>query len=59
MTKILTITGACHNDDFFYWGALKKEVSAEDRKIVDMLVKLWSNFAKYGYVFFRQIFKVI
>ena len=29
----------------------KFKMSADDERMIEMMTKLWSNFAKYGYVF--------
>lgn len=43
--------GACHGDDLFYLFQARYwpfRVWGEDRRIVDWMTKMWTNFAKYG-----------
>lgn len=46
-------TGACHGDDLLYlfkaiiWPF---RISKEDRQMIEWMTKMWTDFAKYGYV---------
>uniref|UniRef100_A0A0K8TUN6 Carboxylesterase n=1 Tax=Epiphyas postvittana TaxID=65032 RepID=A0A0K8TUN6_EPIPO len=43
--------GACHADDLFYLfkpDFLRFWINKDDRKIIDSMTEMWTNFAKYG-----------
>lgn len=49
--------GACHGDDLFYLfkpDFLRFWITKEDRKVIDSMTEMWTNFAKYGYVAINQ-----
>lgn len=51
LTGFKNETGACHGDELLYLfrGDLWPfPISRQDKKMIDWMTKLWSNFAKYG-----------
>lgn len=47
------VSGACHGDDIFYTFKsllFNRRINEKDRKIIDYLTSMWTNFAKFGYV---------
>lgn len=49
----VTIGGAAHGDELGYLFAMSEndQPAPEDQVVIDRITTLWTNFAKYGYVF--------
>ncbi|CAG9784793.1 unnamed protein product [Diatraea saccharalis] len=55
-------TGACHADDIFYLFNARLwpfSTSKKDEEFIELLTRMWTNFAKYGYVYFYISMKII
>lgn len=49
--------GACHSDEILYLFKGKIwpfPINKDDQKLIDWMTKMWTNFAKYGFVFCFQ-----
>lgn len=52
-TLNLNFNGACHGDEMFYlFKTMDVEPESIEYKVVKRMAKMWTNMAKYGYLFF-------